>query len=126
MEVTQRVSLGKQGNVIVVSHLQFDEDGFGTGQRNAIIPIDAGRSPLEMIEKAAKNAWRITGMPNLGGFYEAEKIRPLTEEELRTSTGLKGRSITVKVQLTDAEVASEDLVHGALNTPSNQPMPLVR
>lgn len=108
---TQRVAMGTQGNQLVISHIRFDEDGFGAQQINMAIPIDPSQDASAMLKKAAKIAWRPTGNPNSAGFFAAEKVRNISEEELATAKQTGNRSISVTLFETEEETFGGDLVH---------------
>lgn len=117
--ITQRVALGRNGQAIVVSHLTFDEDGFGNGQKTGILAISPNFSAEEMLKKAAKKQWNLTGLPNLGGFVACEKGRDLTEAELATAIA-GSRSIQVQFQPENEEEMYADISHRSTNTPSQR------
>lgn len=121
----QRVSMGSGGQAIVVTNLEFDNEGFGTSQKAGILPIDAEADQAEMLEKAAGYEWELHGQKNIQGFYSVKKKRALNEEELsRQVVSATGRSITNEVFEEEASTgdAKRD-IRQETNTPSraNQP-----
>lgn len=115
-KLTQRVSLGSNGQAIVVSNSTFDADGFGDGQTAGLIQIQPGRDPIEMWRKAANFKWDLSGNRSIQGFVSnVVKGRELTEEE-RSRQILSGRSIT---NILDAD-ATDDVVHSGETSPASR------
>jgi hypothetical protein len=108
MEVQQRVALGGQGTNLVISHSTFDDEGYSLGQKAALVEISISKDPVTMLQSAAKKEWRLFGQKNQAGFYQAEKVRDLTDAEIATQK-TSGRSYTVVFQV--EETADEDLIH---------------
>jgi hypothetical protein len=107
-KIAQRVSLGRTGQGIIVSHIGFDGDGFGT-TKQAIIPIDGTKDAEEMLKKAAAIKWKLTGTPNAqNNFVNAHKDGMLSPEVMATAVE-EGRSITVTISETaDEEAEGEE------------------
>lgn len=102
----QRVSMGSGGQAIVITNLEFDDEGFGVNQKAGILPIDGAIDPADMLMKAAKYEWELNGTRSLQGFYSVRKKRLLTEEELeKQMVSAAGRSVTNEV--VDDEVATD-------------------
>lgn len=116
----QRVSMGNGAQALVITNLEFDEDGFGTNQKAGILPIDMDRDPAEMLEKAAQFEWELHGFKNIQGFYSVKKKRALNEEEkAKQVVSATGRSIVNEVvadEVATGQAAS--LIEHSSNTPS--------
>lgn len=82
----QRLSLGNSSQAIVVTNMEFSPEGFATGQKTALIPIDPDMDGEEILRNAAKHEWEIYGEANIQGFASARVKRAYTEDELATQT----------------------------------------
>lgn len=104
----QRVSMGNGGQAIVVTNLEFDEEGFAVNQKAGILPIDSEVDQAEMLEKAAGYEWELNGVKNIQGFYSVRKKRALTDDEkAKQIVSPTGRSIL-------NEVIEEETASGAV------------
>ncbi len=112
---TQRVALGRTGQAIIISDIVFDGDGFATGQKSVIVPIDPNFDPKEMLEKAKLKKWELYGEPNLAGFYSARAVGDVDPNTIIDH----GRSASHELVATD-EVVQEIEAEGSTNTPDQR------
>lgn len=115
----QRVSMGNNGQALIITNLKFDKDGFVEDQKAAIVSIDPSINPVEMLTNAGRHVWELFGSRNFAGFYEAKRKRVLNDEELaKQEVATSGRSIINVV--VDEEVESVQLMNlsSSTNTPS--------
>lgn len=68
-----QLQLSRKRKHIVVTENVYDEDGFGDTGRRGIIPIEDGRDPDEMLEKAKAREWHLGDEADLNGFYKVTK-----------------------------------------------------
>lgn len=112
---TQRVALGRTGQAIIISDITFDKDGFATGQKSAIVPIDPMFDPKEMLEKAKLKQWELYGEPNLAGFVSAKIVGEVDPNTIVDH----GRSASHELIASD-EVLQEIASEGSTNTPDQR------
>lgn len=109
----QRVSLGNSNQALIVSHITFDEDGFGTTTAQGLINIEPGKNGLEMLRKAAQSKWNLSGTPNRQSNFmpNVEKGEKLSDAVLATAKAT-ANSISVEIPLED-EVGADVLQSAA-------------
>lgn len=103
---TQRISMGRTFQALIVSHIMFDEMGFGK-QIQGLVPIQIpeDKTPKEMLEVAAKFRWNLLGAPNAQNNFVPTVTRgeELSADVLDNAV-LTGSSISVELEIEESAV----------------------
>lgn len=108
-KIVQRVSLGAQQQALIISHIGFDSDGFGSQTTQGIINIEPGRDGEEMLVRAAQFEWKLSGTPNRQNNFvpNVKKGARLSDDVLATAER-RASSISVELEVGDEESEGEE------------------
>jgi hypothetical protein len=111
-KTVQRVSMGRGQAGLVISHIQFDKDGFPISQEQAVVPIDSTRDDLdEFLEKAARKQWEIYGETSLtSNFKQARVIGDLPADAELTPSGARSYAVELTGEVAEEKEEKRDVV----------------